>query len=205
MRIYNDDKVITKMTDEERKRTLKCFGDKIVELHTYCGEPCYLVSKSEKEHLLWIPSNVTELNKKREANDNWVENNFTPQIEDLTGSLMVVGGEGLKSCVDMFYNCRIEKVDLSGFDTREVEDMSYMFWGCSGLEEINFTYFRTDKVMNMEHMFEDCYAISMLDLSTFVVSPETNVFYMFCGCSEKMKLIANSNVLQEEWTNNFKY
>ena len=70
---------------------------------------------------------------------------------------------------EMFYKCEsLEYLDLSNFDTSNVEDMSYMFAGCSKLKEIKgITNFNTSKVKNMAGMFSECKSLEYLDLSKF--------------------------------------
>ena len=76
----------------------------------------------------------------------------------------------------------ITYIDLSHFDSSLVEDISYMFRGCSYLEEINFNNFNTSKVTSMEAMFADCSNLKSLDLSNFDTSNVENMFAMFYGC-----------------------
>ena len=55
----------------------------------------------------------------------------------------------------MFANCsNLETIDLSSFDTKNVEHMYSMFKSCSNLETIDLSSFDTKKVINMSEMFE---------------------------------------------------
>ena len=77
--------------------------------------------------------------------------------------------EYVKSMNDMFFQCvKLTKLDLSGFDTRLVQDMEWMFKECSELETIKFgENFVTSSVANFNGMFMQCAKLKELDLSTF--------------------------------------
>ena len=84
----------------------------------------------------------------------------------------------------MFYNCpSLKSIDLSLFNTNNVNNMSYMFYKCSSLTSINLSSFITSNVNNMDHMFSDCSSLMSLDLSSFNTSNVNNMNYMFFGCS----------------------
>lgn len=120
---------------------------------TACGNPCYLISKRRTEHIIYIPDNVTVLNKKDDTKD--IE--FTGCIEvlkELYGKITIVGGSGLTDTQGMFW--KIQKaalLDISLLDTGNVTDMSYMFYQCRA-KIIGTQYIKTDSASNMYHMFE---------------------------------------------------
>ena len=62
----------------------------------------------------------------------------------------------------MFQNMSsLSSVDLSGFDTGNVTDMSYMFSGCGALSSISgLSVFDTSMVVNMSGMFYSCEALT---------------------------------------------
>ena len=43
--------------------------------------------------------------------------------------------------------------------------MSYMFYGCSSLTSLNLSNFNTNNVNNMNHMFSYCSSLTSLNLS----------------------------------------
>ena len=48
----------------------------------------------------------------------------------------------IKSFFNLFHNCEIiEKIYFIQFNRKDINDMSYMFFGCSALKEINFSFF----------------------------------------------------------------
>ena len=70
-------------------------------------------------------------------------------------------------------------LDLSSFDTRNVEDMGYMFFGSVKLNNLNFSNFNTSKVKTMEAMFRHCEGLTNLNLSSFDTRNVTNMKDMF--------------------------
>ena len=80
-----------------------------------------------------IPPNTTQINL--EKNENIIKIRWYTK---------------LLSCAKMFHNFDyITKVDLSNFDSSQVNDTSSMFYKCSKLEYINFTNFNTSLVTDM--------------------------------------------------------
>ena len=54
----------------------------------------------------------------------------------------------------MFSRCEnLFNIDLSNFDTENVENLSQMFFGCTNLIDINLSNFDTKKVINMNGLF----------------------------------------------------
>ena len=57
----------------------------------------------------------------------------------------------------MFYGCSsLKDINLSNFNTNNVDDMRRMFYGCSSLKDINLSNFNTNNVTNMGGMFYGC-------------------------------------------------
>lgn len=89
----------------------------------------------------------------------------------------------LNTCAGMFANTPFSEIDLSGFDTKNVNDMTSMFANCSNLENVYFgDNFNTKKVTSMSRMFLNCNKISFLDLNSFNTSQVTTMEEMFAGC-----------------------
>ena len=95
----------------------------------------------------------------------------------------------ITNCKKMFLKCdHILSIDLSNFDSSEVNDMGLMFINCTNLEEINFGDFNTSKVVNMEGMFECCSSLKSLNLSSFNTSNVENMNSMFTLCASLKEL-----------------
>ena len=55
----------------------------------------------------------------------------------------------------MFCDCnKLTSLNLSNFNTNNVNDMSRMFLGCSSLTSLNLSNFNTNNVTNMSCMFD---------------------------------------------------
>lgn len=99
-----------------------------------------------------------------------------------------LGGLKTKNISDissMFYGCESLK-DLvlpAGFDTSKVEDMNSMFGNCYALEAIDLSFMDTSKVTNMSDMFYGCRSLKHLDLSGFDTSSLTDDTDMFKNCA----------------------
>ena len=85
----------------------------------------------------------------------------------------------------MFQFCtEIEKIDLSGFDTSNVTNMSYMFNKCKKLKEIKgLNSFITKNVKDMARMFNECSELENLVLTSFETPNVTNFSSMFNKCN----------------------
>ena len=84
----------------------------------------------------------------------------------------------------MFYGCSgLTSLDSSRFNTQNVTDMSHMFSDCSGLTSLDLSHFNTQSVTDMSGMFSRCSGLTSLDLSHFNTQNVTNMHYMFLGCS----------------------
>ena len=83
----------------------------------------------------------------------------------------------------MFNQCSsLEEINFSSFNTSKVKDMNAMFFGCSSLESLDLCSFDTTKVKNMNWMFQSCSSLKSLDLSSFNTSNVEAMAGMFNGC-----------------------
>jgi len=89
----------------------------------------------------------------------------------------------------MFFGCyTLTTLDLSNFDTSRVTNMSVMFGYCNTLEELDLSNFDTSQVIDMNSIFEACNTLKELDLSNFDTSQVTNMSNMFYECYSLKKL-----------------
>ncbi len=70
---------------------------------------------------------------------------------------------------DMFAS-NLKVIDLSGFNTSKVTDMSYMFSNCFSLTDLDLSNFNTSKVTWMEGMFLNCENIESIKLDNIETS-----------------------------------
>ena len=90
---------------------------------------------------------------------------------------------------EMFAFCgSLTNLDLSSFNTSNVENMYAMFYECSGLTNLDLSSFDTSNVTDMTHMFNRCSSLTSLDVSTFDTSNVEHMWAMFCLCSSLTNL-----------------
>ena len=103
---------------------------------------------------------------------------------------LVIADWALSSAGSMFENCSsLESISgIEGLDTSAVTDMSYMFYGCSGLMELNLSSWDTSSVTSMSSMFYGCSSLTSLDIYEWNTSNVTGLYQAFYNCSKLTKL-----------------
>ena len=91
----------------------------------------------------------------------------------------------------------LTKIDLSGWDTSNVTNMSFMFQNCNSITSLDVSGFNTSMVTYMSSMFKDCSSLTSLDLSNFNTSKVSNMSDMFRNCSKLSNL-----TLGTDWASN---
>ena len=114
-----------------------------------------------------------------------------------TSSLESVNLTGFKTdhitnMSQMFMGSGVKTLDLSSFNTSNVTDMSLMFRGTPRLTAINLSSFNTSSVTNMKEMFSGASRITDLDLSSFNTSNVTDMTSMFSMMSDLWELKVNT-------------
>ena len=111
---------------------------------------------------------------------------------------------------------KFESIDLTGFDTSNINNMSHMFDGCVKLKTVNLTGINTAEVTDMSYMFykagysyipvqekvgtllqkipntDDQY-LSITGLNVFNTTNVTNMSYMFSLCSAQTLDVSSFN------------
>ena len=185
--LTSDNKLVDRFKkNTEHKKLIKYYSDREIDaalikakmlglpikiIHMPEGRG-YIVSKSETDHLIFIPSDIHSVNSTYKL--------FYNSLNGLRGNLKIIGGSGLTSTELMFKYCRVDKLDLTQFDTSNVVDMTTMFCSCHA-RDIDFSNFNTSKVKCMELMFDRC-DTKRLDLSSFDTSNVETMRQMFYHC-----------------------
>ena len=136
--------------------------------------------------------------------NKWVINNFVKKSPDLViddsvtsiASLCnsspiapkIICNSNVKNMSFLYSFNKSKIIDVSGLNTSNVTDMSYMFNGCSSLTSLDVSNFDTSNVTNMSSMFGDCSKLTNLDLSNFDTSKVKNMLGMFYRCSSLTSL-----------------
>ena len=87
---------------------------------------------------------------------------------------------------------KIEDIDISDFNSSEVEDMAYFFYKMKSLQSLDLSSFDTDNVTDMTGMFAYANSLKKLDLSNFNTSKVTNMSAMFHSMADLDELNISS-------------
>ena len=96
----------------------------------------------------------------------------------------------------MFYECSsLNELNISGFNTKKVINMSKMFYRCSSLKKLDLSNFNTNNAKNMSYMFDRCNSLKELDISNFNINDSVNLNHFFgwdltietIKCSKELK------------------
>lgn len=129
---------------------------------------------------------------------------YNSKPENLSGlfsnciNLSIIGGRidgsNATTMTSMYNGCRsIKYLNMSISNTNKVQDMSYMFNGCSSLVSIlDIDVLDTNQVIYMTSMFQDCGSITGLIL-TFDTRNVISFSNMFKGCSKLESLKFNGD------------
>ena len=85
-----------------------------------------------------------------------------------------------------FRGCtKYTSIDLSGFVTTNITDLSSMFEGCTGLTTLNLANFKAGSVTDMSNMLKDCTGLTSLTITGFEANTTTsvNMAGLFENCS----------------------
>ena len=104
----------------------------------------------------------------------------------------------ITNCFAMFDGLNnIISIDLSNFDTSQVENFESMFANCISLKYINLNNMNTSLAKNMVAMFAFCLSLETLNLSSFDTSKVTSMDSMFFNCKSLKSLdLSNFNTLE---------
>lgn len=119
--------------------------------------------------------------------------NFTATDTPYSTNLATLGIAKLTNCNSAFEDSPITNL-ISFPDTTYVDDMRFMFQGCSGLTSVNLSNFNTKKVTHFTNMFAHCSGLTSLDVSNFNTINAIQMNYMFWGCGKLTSLdVSNFN------------
>lgn len=84
----------------------------------------------------------------------------------------------------MFYKCtNLESIDLSSFDTENLQKMANMFYSCTKLETLDLSSFATPNMTSMRSAFQNCKNLKTIYVtSAFTTDKVTEGSYAFAGC-----------------------
>ena len=100
---------------------------------------------------------------------------------------------------NMFYNCSsLVEFKLSNYMNNNVKNMCNMFYNCSSLKSLNLSNFTNNNVINMSYMFNNCCSLISLNLTNFYTSDVINMWNIFYGMKSDCEIISNDKNIKEE-------
>ena len=87
---------------------------------------------------------------------------------------------------------KVEDIDISDFNSSEIEDMAYFFYKMNSLQSLDLSNFNTNNVTDMTGMFAYADSLKKLDLSNFNTGKVTNMSTMFHSMSNLDELNISS-------------
>ena len=161
----------------------------ISELPTYCNHICYIIHKTPMDHILIIPSDVTELTQL----DGNID--FNTLLMLLRGNLKVIGGINLKHTYNLFAYCAFDSLDLSELITSKVTTMKSMFMR-SSIPSIDLSMLDTHKVKDISQMFFSCNTCK-INLNNMVTTDKTKMNNIFSYITYSLE--TTDNRIQAEY------
>ena len=93
---------------------------------------------------------------------------FSNYLDKEDNSIKLVWYNKPKTMYSAFSECSdIYEFDFSNFDTSEVKNFEYMFYGCSSLTSLNLSNFETSLVTNMGYLFWGCSKLEYINMKNF--------------------------------------
>ena len=119
----------------------------------------------------------------------WPWTDYLDEVQHIDGTApFKISGSLERAFENNTSNSSILSIDLSGWDTSEVTDMSYLFADCSSVKDINISSWRVSSVENMHAMFYYCESLVSLDINSWIPAAVTDMGWMFNQCSNLIDL-----------------
>ena len=168
--------ILYKIKNIKNKKSIRIFGEEFVKNNK---DKCkIIINGKEIELCSYINININKIN-----------NNKIYEIK-------LNGINSITNMSRMFINEFDDEIqllslpDISNLNTKNIIDMSYMFYGCSSLSSLpDFSKWNTQNVTNMSFMFYGCSSLSYLpDISGWDTKNVINISNLFYGCSSLLSL-----------------
>jgi len=189
-KIKNNDYITnnTNIKENELKNEIICIYNKqdneINLLHDYNENVGYW-DKQRKKLYLEGKNNINENNIEIYINNKKIKFDYKYKSNE-KGNIQVIFkfNKLLTNTNHMFWKCSsLESIDLSSFNTSNINNMRYMFRECSSLKSIDLSSFNTSNVNNISFMFYECSSLTSINLSLFNTSNVNDMSSVFSGCS----------------------
>ena len=98
----------------------------------------------------------------------------------------------------MFHNCNnLKKIDLSSFNTKNVNFLDHMFLYCENLMDVNISNFIINGNVNLTEMFEGCSKLEKLNLSSLIIGDNNKIDNMFDEMNQIKEIKVNQNSIEK--------
>ena len=144
MKINKDEIEIKYKPKKNNNYKVRIFGEGFIENNR---NKCKIIYKNGEYDLTDYLSNIDRYYNNQDE--------FTLKLNNI---------KNIKSAYSMFFNCAsLFSLDISEWDTSNIEDMSYMFYGCESLFSLpDISKWNTWNVFTMDGMFENCESLTSL-------------------------------------------
>lgn len=104
----------------------------------------------------------------------------------------------MSSAFRLFYDCRVETLDLSDWDMSNVLDVEHAFQNSRSLLSINLNNWDTTNLLDAAYMFAGCFSLKSIDLSNWNVQSLKYMDYMFYDCTNLSSLKLTNWKIKDE-------
>ena len=113
------------------------------------------------------------------------------EIDNEIKEVKIIIDHQIKSFSKLFFNCKcIKSITFNKFHRTNIIDMKKMFDGwLLLLKELNLSNFNTVNVNDLSYKFNECKSLRKINLSNFNIDNVTDMSYMFSECKLLKKLI----------------
>ena len=167
--LYNnmDKNKMTIIYNNNDKNKIKLFDEDFIKNNK---DNCYLIINNKKQEL-------TEYIEIKEQQKLEIKLYETKNITDMSGMFSFRDCSSLSSLPD-----------ISKWDTKNITNMSYMFYNCSSLSSLpDISKWDTKNITDMSCMFYNCSSLSSLpDISKWELNEKLNTYQMFEGVDKNI-------------------
>ncbi len=156
-------------------------GEFSSDIMCYVNDTELVIAGNGRGHIFLNPNSICAFSDSSEKND------YFSNVTEING-MDILDTSKVISMKGMFLNaCSLKTVDISGFNTSNVSDMSFMFASTVSANEMSFTEldvsnWDTSSVTTMDRMFQLCSSLEELNVSGWNTSKVTTMSGMFQRC-----------------------
>ena len=173
-----------------------------------------LSNKKTKKNIYFLNCEDENMNNSKEIKDS-ISTIYIDGKEEIINNYFLPDKKGfhiikikfknmLINCHKLFYKCKdIVNIDLSSFNIKNIQNMSYMFYSCSNLKNVNLSSINGENIIDLSFIFSGCSNLTNLDLSTFKIKNVQNMQNMFSLCINLIEV--NLSFFNTEKVNNMSY